>query len=116
MDERGSASVEFSLVLPLVALMLLAIAQVGVTMGEALSLQHAAREGVRVYAVTADGEAGRAAAVRAGDLERSAAVTARDDSGSAVIEIVAPARIFPGVPAVAVTLRARAVMRFERRA
>lgn len=115
MKERGSASVEFSLVLPVLALVLLGVAQVGVTMGEALALQHAAREGARIYAVTADPDAARDAAVRAGNLSPSATVTARQEGDSASIEITASARVFPGVPAPSILLRARAAMRFEKR-
>lgn len=114
MRQRGSASVEFALVLPVVVTILLGVAQVGVTVGEVLALHHAAREGARVYAITADASAASASARRAGNLGPDVTVVTEQDEDDAVIEITAPARVFPGVPAPSIRLRARATMRFER--
>lgn len=52
--DRGQASIEFALVLPLVLLVLLGLLQVGVYVLEKLEVTGAAREGAREAAVTAD--------------------------------------------------------------
>jgi len=53
-SEKGQASIEFALVLPLVLLVLLGLLQVGVFMLEKLQVSGAAREGAREAAVTSD--------------------------------------------------------------
>ncbi len=63
--ERGSAAVEFALVLPLVLLFLLAFVQVGVLVRDRLVVSHAVRAGAREAAVTDDADAIRDAALRA---------------------------------------------------
>ena len=52
--ERGQATVEAALVLPLVALLLLAVVQIGLLVRTELLVTHAAREAVRAAAVDAD--------------------------------------------------------------
>jgi Flp pilus assembly protein TadG len=52
--ERGSASVEFALVLPLVLLMCLALLKVGLLVKDQLVVQGAARAGAREGAVSVD--------------------------------------------------------------
>lgn len=49
--ERGQSSVEFALILPLVLLLVLALAQVGLIVQAQISVTHAAREAVRALAV-----------------------------------------------------------------
>ncbi len=49
--QRGQATVEFALVLPLIAALLLLIVQVGLVMRDELLVTHAAREAVRAAAV-----------------------------------------------------------------
>jgi Flp pilus assembly protein TadG len=66
---RGSVSVEFAAVLPLVAITMLLVAQMGLLVSEQLAVQHAAREGAREAAVTNDDAAARDAALRAGNLD-----------------------------------------------
>jgi Flp pilus assembly protein TadG len=61
-DARGQASVELALVLPLVALLLLAVVQVALIARDAVLVVHAAREAVREAAVTAAPGAARTAA------------------------------------------------------
>lgn len=63
--ERGSASVEFALVLPLVLLMCLALLQVGLLVKDQLVVQGAARAGAREGAVSVDDAQVRQAAVDA---------------------------------------------------
>lgn len=52
--DGGQATVEFALVLPLVAFGLLAIVQVGLVVRDELAVIHAAREAVRVASVDRD--------------------------------------------------------------
>lgn len=71
MTRRGSASgqstVELALVLPVVALLVLLIIQVGLVLRAQVMVTHAARESARVVAVTNDaGRAATAASVAGG--------------------------------------------------
>src|SRR5207248_5284949 len=68
-NARGSVSVEFAAVLPLVAVSLLLVAQIGLLVSEQLAVQHAAREGAREAAVWNDERRARDAALRAGNLD-----------------------------------------------
>ena len=72
--ERGSAAVEFALLLPIVLLLLLAFVQVGVLARDPLVLTQASRAGAREAAVQASSEAVE-------DAVRAAAV-ALDAAGS----------------------------------
>ena len=71
---RGSAAVEFALVLPLLLLMLLALLQVGLLARDDLLLQEAARAGAREAAVTPDDDAVRGAVVDAASALDAAAI------------------------------------------
>jgi len=68
---RGSVSVEFAAVLPLVAVSLLLVAQIGLIVSEQLAVQHAAREGARAAAVWNDDTRARDAALSSGNLDAS---------------------------------------------
>ena len=69
---RGSAAVEFALVLPILFVVLLGLVQVGVLAKDELLVQQAARIGARQAAISPDGESVRAAAVAAsGGLDES---------------------------------------------
>ncbi|HEY6531041.1 MAG TPA: TadE/TadG family type IV pilus assembly protein [Acidimicrobiales bacterium] len=70
-EDGGQASVELALVLPLVALVLLLVLQVGLVVRDRLLVAHAAREASRAAAVSDDdrGGAARRAAQRAGALD-----------------------------------------------
>ena len=85
--DGGQASVELALALPLVAVLLLAIVQVGLVVRDQVLLTHAAREAARVAAVDPD-EAAVVAAARAGgglDPARlSVDIGARGAAGSRV--------------------------------
>lgn len=60
--ERGQATVEFALVLPIVVLALLAVLQVAVVVRDQVTVVHAAREAARAASVDPDpGRAVRAA-------------------------------------------------------
>ena len=63
--ERGSAAVEFALVLPLVLILALALVQVGLLVKDGLVVQEAARAGARQAAVTNDDQSARQAVLDA---------------------------------------------------
>jgi Flp pilus assembly protein TadG len=63
--ERGSAVVEFALLLPILLLVLLAVVQVGVLASDQLVITQAARAGARAASVEAGDDAARAAALGA---------------------------------------------------
>jgi Flp pilus assembly protein TadG len=67
--QRGAVSVEFAAVLPLIGVAMLLVAQIGLVVAQQLTVQHAAREGARVAAVTNDDDQARAAALAAGNLD-----------------------------------------------
>lgn len=66
MRDRGSSTVEFALVLPLILLAALAIVQVALLGRDALAVANAAREGAREAAVSTEEERVVSAALRAG--------------------------------------------------
>ena len=68
--ERGAVAVEFALLAPVLILLLLGIMEFGRAYNVQISLTNAAREGVRVMAITNDPEAARSAVRNAlGTLE-----------------------------------------------
>jgi Flp pilus assembly protein TadG len=67
--QRGQAAVELALALPLVALLLLAVVQVGLVVRDQVLTVHAAREAVRAAAVGPDAGAPRAAALAGSGLD-----------------------------------------------
>ncbi len=66
--EQGQAAVELALVLPLVALLLLGMVQVGLVVRDQVLLTHAAREGAREAAVEPSPEAARRAVLAGAPL------------------------------------------------
>jgi Flp pilus assembly protein TadG len=119
--ERGQATAELALALPLVATLLLALVQAAVVARDQVLVAHAAREAARVAAVDDDVESARLAAEQAGPLaaERlDVEVTGRGEAGSrvrVVVRYTLPTRL----PLVSralddVTLTASATMRVER--
>ena len=67
--EDGAVSVEFAAVLPLVAVAMLLVAQIGLLVSQQLTVQHAAREGARVAALSNDDARARDAALASGNLD-----------------------------------------------
>lgn len=67
-DDGGQAAVELALVLPLVAVLALALLQVGLVVRDQILVVHAAREAARAAAVEPAPEAARRAALAAGPL------------------------------------------------
>lgn len=51
-DERGAAAVEFAIVLPVLLLLVFGIIEFGLLFNRFITITHAAREGVRVTALT----------------------------------------------------------------
>lgn len=121
-EERGSATVEFALVLPLVMLMALALLQVGLLVKDQLVVVEAARAGAREGAVSRDDGKARQAAVEAAVGLRSdqIEVDVRRDGGlGGPVAVTVLYRAATAVPLVellfpsAVELRATAIMRQE---
>ena len=107
--------------LPLVALLLLALVQVAVVARDQVLVAHAAREAVRAAAVDPDVDAARRAAEQAGPLAADrlgVEVTGRDGVGSrvrVVVRYTVPTRLpLVGRSLDDVTLTASATMRVER--
>lgn len=87
-EDRGQATVELALVLPLVASFLLVVAQTGLVVRDRVLVTHATREAVRAAAI-AEGDrtiAARRAAERAAglDAERLSVAVEVVDAGAAV--------------------------------
>jgi Flp pilus assembly protein TadG len=115
--DDGQATVELALVMPLIALAVLAVVQTGLVVRDDLAVEHAAREGVRAASVDPDPGAAGAAVRR---VIRNATVTtsARSAVGGDItvhvtyrsrtdLPLVGP--LFPDPE-----LRASATMRVER--
>jgi Flp pilus assembly protein TadG len=120
--ERGSAAVEFALVIPLILTMSLALVQVGLLVKDRVLVEESARTGARAAAVSADDDEVRQAVLSAavGMDQAHLEVTVRREggAGSPVTVTVlyrAPATLplvgwlFPDM----VDLRGAAVMRQE---
>ncbi len=119
--ERGQATVELALVLPLVVILLAGVVQLALVARDDNLVAHAAREAVRAAAVDDDPAAPRRAAEAAGPLlaERLDVRTSeRGEPGSTVTVVVtysSPVRLPLIGPLVDdVDLEARATMRVER--
>ncbi len=88
--DRGSASVEFALVLPLVLTMALVLVQIGLFVKDQLVVEEAARAGARQAAVTTDDESARQAAVNAAvglDPSRLDVTVERDGGGGDPVSV-----------------------------
>ncbi len=119
--DEGQAAVELALVLPLVAVVLLAVVQVGLIVRDQVLVVHAAREAAREAAVEPAPDASRRAALAGSGLEASRLsvdVSGRGAAGSRVrvaVRYRTPTRV-PLVGAMVgdVDLEAAATMRVER--
>jgi Flp pilus assembly protein TadG len=74
-SERGAALVEFALILPVLVMLIFGIVEFGRGYNAKITVTHAAREGARVLALTADPVAAEAAAVNAATSLDPSAVT-----------------------------------------
>lgn len=117
-NERGQSTVEFALVLPLVALLLLGLLQVGLLLKDQLLVSGAAREAAREAAVSPDiGRIERAARRAAPGLEIEVSVDRGRERGSPVsVSVGAQPTSLPLVGKVVEgrRVRATATMRVER--
>ena len=117
--DRGQATVELALVLPLVVMLALVVAQVGLVVREQVLLTHAAREAARAAAV-AEGDrlvAARRGAERAGPLDASRLIEEVTVDG-ADVRVVTRYRSVTDLPLVGalvpdIDLESSAVMRIE---
>ena len=119
--ERGQATVELALCLPLVALIAAAIVEIGLLSGERVRLWHAAREAARIAAVDPDADAVRAAAARSGltplvvDIDPDPRARVRGAPVSVSLEYRRSTRIpLVGGFLAPTELSARATMRIEQ--
>ena len=86
--ERGQATVELALLLPLVALALLAVVQVGLVVRARIMVTHAAREGARVAAVGGSvDEVTHAAQAAGGLVAHRVEVDVRTSGDDVVVEV-----------------------------
>ncbi|HVF07460.1 MAG TPA: TadE family protein [Actinomycetota bacterium] len=121
-DQRGTAALEFALVLPIVLAIVLALVQVGLLVRDRLLVESAVRSGARTAAVEPGDEAVRAAVVRSapslepGSLSVSTVrAGVRGEPVTVTVSYVAPisvpfvAWLFPA----GVTMRAEATDRQE---
>lgn len=111
-DDRGQATVELALVLPILVLLLAGVVWVGNVMATQVQLEHAAREGARAAAVDPGAASSLAAsAVARVDTEFAASTSV----GAEFVRVETTANI-PGLPILGVggrTLRADVSMRRE---
>lgn len=113
--ERGVTAVEFAIILPLLMMMIFGIIEFGRAYQARLTVTHAAREGVRVLAVTEDKVAAEAAALAAvtGLDTGSVTVTGTPCAAGLPAEMVVtyPVTIeIPGTGVHSFTLTGKAVM------
>ena len=119
-DERGQATVEAALVLPLVTLFLLSVVQIGFVVRAQVLVTHVAREAVRAAAVDADPEAAQRAATSSSSLDgdrMKVLVQGREGPGSRV-RVTVTYSVPTDIPLVGdllgdVTLQGTATMRVE---
>ncbi|MEN3315510.1 MAG: hypothetical protein V7605_1744 [Acidimicrobiaceae bacterium] len=119
--DGGQSAVELALVLPLVALVLLAVVQVGLVVRDQVLVVHAAREAARQAAVEADPAAPQRVAVAGSGLEGDRLrvdVSGRGAPGSHVrvdVQYRDPTKVpLVGAALGDLTLKASATMRVER--
>lgn len=84
-NERGAAAVEMAILLPVLLLLLLGIMEFGRAFNAQVTLTNAAREGVRVMAITNDEENAIAAAEEAATL-----LVIRDDNPTFTLTFADP--------------------------
>ncbi len=118
--ERGAAIVEFALVVPLLLMLLIGVVEFGRAYSAKISVTHAAREGVREYALTQDASAGSAAALAAATSLKPGSMTTSPSGCAGVSDFGDPASMvvtydfnfnIPFVPLNGVTIQAKGVMR-----
>lgn len=119
MTDRGSATVEFALVIPAILLLLVVVIEAGGLVRSHLLALHAAREGARAAATTTDLDAVVATTRRALGRDGADARISIDREwvvgGSASVRVEVPAVLFSSVGAgLPIRIRAGATMQVER--
>ncbi len=110
--DRGQATVEFALILPLLVLCIAGLVWVGQLMTMQVRLEHAAREGARAAAVEPTAAASVAITAAGSSVPDAAVVTV---VGSEFVEVTVRVKV-GGVPIIGVgsrTLEADVIMRRE---
>jgi hypothetical protein len=119
--ERGQATLELALCLPLVAAVLATLVEIGMLASDQLRLWHAAREAARTAAVDPEPAAARTAAEHSGltplEMSISPPLAYRRQGDPVTVSLVYGPR--SGVPLIGavidrLTLRAAATMRIEQ--
>lgn len=120
-DERGQATVELALGLPILALLLAGLVEVGLLVADQTRVWHAAREAARVAVVDPDAADSRSAAERSGlkplEVEVSPAPHFRRQGDPLTVKVrYSPRARVPlfGVLLERVELDAQATMRIEQ--
>lgn len=119
--DEGQAAVELALVLPLVALLLLALVQVGLVVRDQILVIHAAREAAREAAVDGGPDVAARAAAASSTLDPGRITVDAGDRGGpgSRVKVRVSYRAPTDVPLVGgaipdITLEASATMRVER--
>lgn len=115
--ERGQAATEVALTLPIVVLLLLAVVQAGLVVHGHVLAVHAAREGAREAAVSADAGAARRGVLAAAKLTPSR-IEVRLARRAGRVEVEVRYRVATDVPLVGpmlpdIGVRSQATMRSE---
>lgn len=97
-QERGQASVELALVLPLIALLALAILQTALVGRDAVLLSHAAREAARAAAI--EPGSGGAAARRASGLDEGRLKVTEHRRGDRLVRVEVRYRSVTDLPVI----------------
>jgi Flp pilus assembly protein TadG len=95
--QRGQATVELALVLPVVVVVLLVLLQVGMALRDRIQVQHATRTAARAVIVEPT-QAAAAAALRRAGVGRDARVALGGDTrpgGLATVTVTMPATVVP---------------------
>ena len=119
MNERGSAVVEFALVVPLVLILVLGVVEVALVARGQLMVINAAREGAREAAATPDPaaavRAARAVLAEGGQLARVSVSRPSVVGQAARVRVVVSYRVAaPLLGGIPIELSASAAMRVER--
>jgi Flp pilus assembly protein TadG len=114
-SEASQAAVEFALALPIAVLVILAIAQMGVSVRNEIAVELAAREGARAASAAADAPgAASAAARRAVDLPIDVHTAVSGDTVTVTVTYIDTTDVAIIGPAIgAITHRASATMTLE---
>lgn len=113
-EERGQATVEFALVLPLLILCALVLLHVGTAVVTQVQLEHAAREGARAAAIEPDRASSAASSAVTQAINRPTTTATRMGAEFVTVEVTTQLAFLPVLGAGGSrTLQADATMRRE---